>query len=31
MNNENKTSINWLVLIYPTLSRNTYKTRICEI
>ena len=29
--NENKTNINWLVLIYPTLSKNTYKTSICKI
>ena len=29
--NENKTNINWLVLIYPTLSKNAYETRLCEI
>ena len=29
--NENKTNINWLVSIYPTLSKNTYKTRKCKI
>ena len=29
--NENKTNINWLVSFYPTLSKNTYKTRVCEI
>ena len=23
--NENKTNINWLISIYPTLSKNTYK------
>ena len=23
--------INWLVSIYPTLSKNTYKTRKCKI
>ncbi len=29
--NENKTNINWLVSIYQTLSKNTYKTRKCKI
>ena len=29
--NENKTNINWLVSIYPTFSKDTYKTRICKI
>ena len=28
---ENKTNINWLVSIYPTLSKKIYKTRICEV
>ena len=28
--NENKTNINWLVSIYPILSKN-YKTRECKI
>ena len=27
----NKTVINWLVSIYPTLSKKAYKTRVCEI
>ena len=26
-----KVGINWLVSIYPTLSKKTYKTRICEV
>jgi len=25
--NENKANINWLITIYPTLSKNTYKTK----
>ena len=29
--NENKTNINWLVSIYPTLSKNTYKAKKCKI
>ena len=29
--NENKTNINWLVSIYPTLSKKAYKTMVCEI
>ena len=29
--NENKTNINWLVSIYPTLSKKAYKIRLCEI
>ena len=29
--NENKTTINWLVTIYPTLSKDVYKTRKCKI
>ena len=29
--NENKTNINWLISIYPTLSKNAYKIRNCEI
>ena len=28
--NENKTNINWLVTLFATLSRNTYKIRNCE-
>ena len=35
MNNEEKnfqkTNINWLISIYPTLSKNTYKTGKCKI
>ena len=29
--NGNKTNINWSLSIYPTLSKNTYKTSICKI
>ena len=29
--NENNTNINWLISIYPTLSKNTYKTGKCKI
>lgn len=28
--NDNK-KINWLVSIYPTLSKKAYKTRVCVI
>jgi len=35
MNNEEKsiqkTSINWLITLFATLSKNTYKIRLCEI
>ena len=35
MNNEEKvfqkSNINWLVSIYPTLSKKAYKTMACEI
>ena len=27
----NKIDINWLISIYPTLSKNTYKTWKCKI
>ena len=26
-----KVGINWLVSIYPTLSKKIYKTRICQV
>ena len=29
--NDNKTTINWLIPIYPTLSKDVYKTRKCKI
>ena len=28
--NENKTNINWLVILFATLSRNAYRIRICK-
>ena len=27
MNNENKTNINWLIMIYPRIKENSYKIR----
>ena len=29
--NENKTNINCLITLFATLSKNTYKIRLCEI
>ena len=28
--NENKTNINCMVTLFTTLSRNTYKIKVCE-
>ena len=28
--NENKTNMNWLMTLFATLSRNTYKIRNCK-
>ena len=29
--NENKTNINWLITLFATLPRNTYKISFCKI
>ena len=29
--NENKTNINWLITLFATLSKKTYKIELCKI